>query len=323
MTALIPRRTMLASGLIAATGMPWAQEPRFASRPIRFIVNVPAGGQSDLAARAIVDAIGNSLGQPIVVENRPGANGTIGAEALARAPKDGHVIGIANQSSSVVAPLIMPTSYKLEDFQLLTPMYRGAMVLAVSRNLPVRNVREFVEYARQNGPVSYGSFGSASPGRLTMELLAAEAGIRVQNVNYKGEMQIAQDVLGGHLPVYIGGSTPVLEHNRSGNLRILAISLDERSPTLKEIPTFREQGFTSVVYTWFHGLALPAGTPRPIVDRWHALVTPILNSDKFKATLPADLAVKTTTPEEFTRIAQHDSQWIGRIIREKGIRADA
>jgi tripartite-type tricarboxylate transporter receptor subunit TctC len=322
----IARRRLLAAPatlvLAAAVGSPaFAQTAGFPSRPIRIVAPGSGGSWSDLICRVISEHMQTALGSPVFVDNRPGAQGVIAATEVARGSKDGHVLGYAITSAQVLAPLMMPRlPYRNEDFQTITTIFRGAMALAVPADMPVRNLGEFVAFVRSRGTMSYGSNGVASSSHLMMEMLQMEANITLQNVVYRDETSATMDLLAGNVPAVVTGLTPLHEFHKEGKLRVIGISSDERLVGAPDIPTFREQGFPSLVYSWFHGFVAPSGVPRPVIDRLHGVILAAMETQRFRDRMTPDLIVRSSTPEEFAAEVLRDQERLGGIIRQRNIR---
>ncbi len=318
----ISRRNMLAAaGAFSAnaafgqgSAAPWP------ARSIEIAIPATAGGPADVSARLIAAMLREPLGQPLVPTNRVGAGGAIASAYVARAEKTGYVMGMITDST-VINPIVNPDAgYTIEDFQPLTPMYMGAMALAVANDFPARNVKEFIAHAQKTGNVSMGMFGVASSPRIACEIFLEAAGVKMTPIPYKGEMDVVRDVIGGVTPGYFGTTATLLEFHRAGRLRILAITSTERVRALPDVPTFRESGL-DVVYRWFHGLMVPAGTPRPVVDRLIKELHPVINSERFRAGIAQDLTPVTMPPEEFSALILALRARATQIIRDRNLKA--
>lgn len=317
----LTRRGALTGLATAGLSPAAAQTAEFPRGTIEIVVPATAGGGTDVGARLAAEQMRDVLGQPVIVDNRPGAGGAVGTTYVARGPKTGALLGIASDSSILINPLVIPNvSYKMEDFQLLTPLYTGAFALTVGKDFPARTVREFVAEARKQGSINCGMFGSVSSPRLVAEMLCAEADIRLTPVPYRGENEGVLGVLSGTNPAFFGTTASVVEHHKAGSLRILALSLSERIPILPDVPTFAEEGFGTVNYRWFHGLMLPAGTPKPIVQRFSDILKPIITSARFKAGLGPDLNPTPMSPEEFTAFGLRTRDRVAGIIRDRNLK---
>lgn len=315
----ISRRATL-TGALAALAVPALAQAGFPDRPIRIVVPTAAGGIADTISRFLADKIRADLGQPVVAENKPGANGIIASEAIARAAPDGYTVGYMLYAAMTLNPLLIPhLPYQMSDFGLLTPTFRAPMVLAVGKNVPVGNVREFVDYVKRQGTLSYGTLGNASTGQILMEMLRGLTGIELDNVGYRGETLAVTDMIAGNLPAVCVSAMNVLEQHRAGNARIIGISTRQRLEALPELPTFAEVGFP-IDYGYFHGLVMPAGTPRPIVEQLHGSIGPALRSADLRARLTPDMDPFVLSPADFAVMLRQETAKLGELVQARGIR---
>ena len=293
-----------------------AQES-YPSKPIRMVFPYAAGGEADAFARAIADEVRERLGQPMIVESRPGANTAIAAEIVARAPNDGYTL-LYLAWSTITTNLIMYKNipYKLADFQPITTFYRAPLGIAVRKDFPASNLRELIEYARKRGSVEYGTSGAGSSGNLMLARLSRKTGVKFEHVPYKGDAPVVQDVMGGHLPMFAGALNTAAQHIRAGNLKALATSSGERLKAYPDIPTFRDSGFEEQVFTYWHGMAAPAGTPRAIVDRLNSAVVAATESKRVRGVMTPFQTVSTMSPEAFSELIRSDIAIWGPVIRE-------
>nr|WP_314073681.1 tripartite tricarboxylate transporter substrate binding protein [uncultured Roseococcus sp.] len=321
MPLILSRRASLAGGLATLTTPALAQS-RFPERPLRIIVPVAAGGISDTISRYLAETLRPDLGQPVVVENRPGANGILASEAIARSAPDGYTIGYMLYAAMTLNPLLIPSlSYRMTDFLPLTPTFKAPMVLAVGRNVPVNNVREFVDYVKRQGTLSYGTLGQASTGQILMEMLRGLTGIELENVGYRGETLAVTDMISGNLPAVCISTMNVLEQHRAGNAKIIGISTPERLPALPDLPTFAEAGFP-IDYSYFHGLMMPAGTPLPVVGRLHRSIGAALQSPELRPRLTPDMQPFVLSPVEFSAMLRQESSKLRELVQARGIRLE-
>jgi tripartite-type tricarboxylate transporter receptor subunit TctC len=317
----ISRRNVLAAAGAFSAGAAFGQGSAWPTRPIEIVVPATAGGPADISARLIAVMLGEKLGQTIVANNKVGAGGAIASSYVARAEKTGYVMGMITDST-VINPIVQPDSgYTIDDFQPLTPMYMGAMALAVGNDHSARNVQEFIAHAQKAGPVSLGMYGVASSPRIAAEIFLEAAQVKMTPIPYKGEMEVIRDVIAGVTPAYFGTTASLLGYHGSGKLRILAITSTERVRALPDVPTFREEGLHNVVYRWFHGLMVPAGTPAPVVNRLTKELGPIIMSDRFRAGIAQDLTPVTMPPEEFRGMVLALRAKATQIIRDRNLKA--
>ncbi|WP_165585543.1 tripartite tricarboxylate transporter substrate binding protein [Roseococcus sp. SYP-B2431] len=319
MTLSLPRRTILAAGL-ASLAAPALAQARFPDRPLRIIVPVAAGGISDTISRFLAEGMRAEFGQPVIIENRPGANGILASEAIARAAPDGYTIGYMLYAAMTLNPLLIPNlSYRLSDFLPLTPTFKAPMVLAVGKDVPVRNVREFVDYVKRQGTLSYGTLGNASTGQILMEMLRGLTGIELENVGYRGETLAVTDMVAGNLPAVCISTMNVLQQHRAGNARIIGISTPERLPDLPDLPTFAEAGFP-IDYSYFHGLMMPSGTPEAVAARLHRSIGAGLQSPELRTRMTPDMQPFVLSSAEFAGMLSRETSKLGELVQTRGIR---
>jgi len=207
----------------------------------------------------------------------------------------------------------------MSDFRMLTPTFKAPMVLAVGKDVPVRNVREFVDFVKRRGTLGYGTLGNASTGQILMEMLRGMTGIELENVGYRGETLAVTDMVAGNLPAVCISTMNVLEQHRAGNARIIGISTPQRLPALPDLPTFAESGFP-IDYSYFHGLVLPAGAPAAVVERLHGAVGAGLMSEGLKTRLTPDMQPFVLNPAAFEGMLREETAKLGELVRVRGIR---
>jgi tripartite-type tricarboxylate transporter receptor subunit TctC len=313
-------RRAFGAALVAAPATARAQaSDAFPSRPIRLIYPF-ATGAGDVIARAIAERLRETLGQSVVVDNRPGANTMIGAETAARAPKDGYTIGWVATSTLALNPHFYPNiAYRPEDFAPLCLVYRAPLAFAATAALPVRMLAEAVAHMRANPGLGVGTVGNGSSPHLMMELFQASAGVRAVNVAYRGEQPILADLVTGRIPFFAGSVATLLPHVEGGKFRILALSSPERLPALPEAPTFREGGHPDATYEYWHGTAAPAGTPAPILRRLSDAIAEAVGSDLVRSRASPDWRLDPLQLDAFGALIRADHERLGRLIRERGI----
>jgi tripartite-type tricarboxylate transporter receptor subunit TctC len=315
----LSRRASLA-GALASLATPTLAQDRFPSRPLRIIVPVAAGGISDTISRFLSETMRAELDQPVVVENRPGGNGILASEAIARSAPDGYTIGYMLYAAMTLNPLLISNlSYKMSDFLPLTPTFKAPMVLAVGKDVPVRNVREFVDYVKRQGMLNYGTLGNASTGQILMEMLRGMTGIELENVGYRGETLAVTDMVAGNLPAVCISTMNVLEQHRAGTARIIGISTPERLPALPNLPTFAEAGFP-IDYSYFHGFVMPTGTPEPIAARLHRCIGAGLQSPELRTRMTPDMQPFVLSSPDFAAMLRQETSKLGELVQARGIR---
>jgi len=319
----IDRRQALlaAAGLLGAAAAPsraWAQA--YPSRPITLIVPFAPGGAVDISARAIADRLGRVLGQTVVVENRAGAGGAIGSSMVARAPADGYTLVVTSQSTHVVGPAVTPNlPYNAEtDFAPITLIDRLSNVLLINASLPVKNFGEFVAYVKANpGKWNYASAGNGSVSHLSMEILNARLGLDITHVPYKGAGAALTDLLGGLVQVTWNNLTSNLPNIANGKLRPLAVAAPQRVALLPSVPTFDELKLPELNLTSWTGLAAPARTPEPIVNRLYEAMRVVLNDPSTRQAWEQRGAIvpEPLTPAQYRQEIGQRIQYFKDVVR--------
>ncbi|WP_207539582.1 Bug family tripartite tricarboxylate transporter substrate binding protein [Sabulicella rubraurantiaca] len=318
MTISIGRRA-LASGIAALPAAAIAQDMAWPNKPLRIVYPFAPGG-GDFLARAIAERLRESLGQSVVVENRPGANTMIAAEHVARSDKDGYTIGWVATSTLVMNPNLYPNiTYGLDDFATLRMAYRAPVAFAVSAQLPIRTVQEALAHMRAKPGEGVGSVGNGSSPHVFIEMMAGLTGITIESVAYRGEAPIVSDLMTGRVPFYAGSTNSLLPHLEGGRFRILAVSSPERLPALPNVPTFRETVHADLVMRYWHGLVLPAGVPQPIRARLADALGVALRSDFLRQRATPDMELANVALEDFTALIRDEQVRYGRVIRERNI----
>jgi tripartite-type tricarboxylate transporter receptor subunit TctC len=315
----------LCAALVAAThGFNAAADDKWPSKPIRLFVQVPAGGAPDVIARIIGQKMAENVGQAFVVENRPGANGNIAAEATAKAAPDGYTLLLGMDSSFVVNPhLYSAKQVELgKDIMPVASIANNMMMLAVSPNVPVKTLPEFVEYARKaNPPLTYSSGGNGGQHHLTMERFKTVAGINLVHIPYKGGAPAAQATMTGEVDVTIAGGAGTALVS-SGRLRALGVTGPKRMAQFPNIPTIGEL-YPGFEVTQWYGLFAPVGTPAPVLSRLRAELNKALQhpdvAEKLKG---AAVTPWITSPEEFSAYIKADYDRYGKVVKQIGLKMD-
>ena len=295
-------------------------------RPIRWIVNFPPGGAADTLSRALVEAIGGKLGQPIVVENRPGAGGLVGADIVAKARGDQYTVMMSSAASHGIGPALYPNvPYDaLADFTNIALIGTFPSVLVVNPGVPARTLAEFLELARgRPGGLAYASGGNGTMNHLVGQLLARAAGVDLTHVPYRGSAPALADAIGGQIPAVMESLPIALPHLRAGRLRALGTSEQARDAALPEVPSFAEAGYPSVVSTNWFGFSAPAGIPPELTARWVAVITEALADPKLRERFGAIGVVPGRLgPAEYTALITAElARWRG-VIEAAGIKPD-
>lgn len=318
MTIRIGRRA-LAAGLAALPAAAVAQDITWPTRPLRIVYPFAPGG-GDFLARAIAEKLRESIGQSVVVENRPGANTMIAAEHVARSDKDGYTIGWVATSTLVMNPNLYPNiPYRLEDFAALRMAYRAPVAFAVSSQLPIRTVQEAIAHMRARPGEGVGSVGNGSSPHVFIEMMAGLTGVSIESVAYRGEAAIVSDLMTGRVPFYAGSTNSLLPHREGGRFRILAVSAPERLAVLPDVPTFKETVNPELVMRYWHGLVLPAGVPQPVRARLAEATGAILRTDFLRQRATPDMELADVALDDFTALIRDEQARYGRVIRERNI----
>ena len=298
----------------------------YPSRAIRLIVAFPPGGTSDVVARALAQKLNESFGQPVLVENRPGAGGNLGAELVAKAPADGYTLLVCTPAELAInASLYSKMPYDpVRDFTPVTLATSAPLILVVHPALPVKTVRELIALAKSRPrELNFGSAGSGSSPHMALELLREMAGIQINHIPYKGTAPAITDLLGGHIQVFFSGMPPALPQVRAGKLRALAVTTAKHSSLMPDLPTIVESGLRGFVIDNWQGVVLPANTPRDIVTRLNSEIVKILALPDVKQRLSEQGAEPAgTTPEQFAAYIQSEIGKYADIIRKSGAKVD-
>jgi tripartite-type tricarboxylate transporter receptor subunit TctC len=303
-----------------------AQAQPYPAKPIRFVVPYPAGGPLDTVARLLGQKVSESTKQPVIVDNKPGAGGNIGADAVAKAPADGYTILMG----AVATHAINPTLYSsipydaIKDFAPVTQVASTPNVLVVNPSVPAANVREFIAYAKANpGKLNFGSGSSGSAGHLAGELFKTMAGVDMVHVPYKGAAPAMSDLVGGQIQLMFDNLASSLAQVRAGKVRALAVTTARRSALAPDLPTIAESGLPGFdISTWF-GIFVPAGTPREVVARLHDEFTRALAMPDIRERMMSLGAEPVgSTPGEFAAYIRAEADKYARVIKASGARVD-
>lgn len=317
------------AGLTLSIGAAVAQESHaYPTKPIRIVVPYVPAGLSDTLARAIGQKLTEIWGQPVIVENRPGANGAIGSEVVAKSAADGYTLLLVEGPVLTANPsLYSKLPYNpVKDFAPITVLISYASVLLVYPSVPANSLSEFLALAKKGRPnsLTYGSFGSGSGGHLNMEWLKSIAGLEIIHVPYKGSAPAVTDLLGGRLSTMLLTVSLAQAHIKSGKVRALAIAASMRSPLLPEVPTFAEAGLPGYEATSWFGLVTTAGAPREIIGKLYAEVTKILKAPDFKEQRLVKQGIEAVgnSPEEFAALIRSETAKWAKVIKESGTKLD-
>jgi tripartite-type tricarboxylate transporter receptor subunit TctC len=308
---------------IAAAVCATAHAQAWPSKPVRWIVPFPPGGSTDIATRPVADRVGQALGVSAVVENRAGAGGNIGTEAVAKSAPDGYTLLVTADTIAANPQLYKLAWDPFRDFVPVVQLARQPVVLAVHPSLGVTSVAELVALAKREPGLGYATSGAGSQQHMAAEWFASIAGIKLTHVPYKGGGQAITDLVGGQVKIGSLGSSPVIPHYKAGKLKVLAQTTRARAPSLPEVPTYEEAGIKGLVLDQWLGVFVPAGTPPEIVARLNAEVGKALAEAAIRERYAqAALEPVGGTPGEFAQLVRDDYAKYGRLIRELGIKVD-
>jgi tripartite-type tricarboxylate transporter receptor subunit TctC len=295
----------------------------YPAHPVRVIVQYPPGGNVDTAARAVTRELSRQLGQQFIVDNRPGAGGSIAYQALAASAHDGYTLGIGHIAQLALNPHILEkVPYDpLKDFTAIGRIADAPNLLVASASFPAANLFELVAYARANpGKVTYATAGVGTVGHLAGELLSKAANISMLAVPYKGSAQLVTDLVGGNVQIAFGGPPALLPHVKSGRLRALAITTAKRSSAFPDLPTVAESGYPGFQAVAWMGIIAPAGLDQGIVDRLSRQIHQALKDEELKRLFANDgFDVVDSTPGEFAEFIRSEYAAWGKLVRERGI----
>jgi tripartite-type tricarboxylate transporter receptor subunit TctC len=310
-TTRIAGLLLAVSGALALPASAAAQA--WPTKPIRMVVTFPPGGSSDIVARLIAPVLGEKLGQPVVVENRPGAGATIGAAEVARAAPDGYTFMLSNTAPVSLSPFMLdkPPYDPVKSFTHVAYIGSVANVFVVHPDVPAKSVPELVAWAKQTGQVNYGSGGVGSIGHIVGEIFRNREKLDMQHVGYKGSAPMHNDLVGGTIRLAVDTLPQNVPFARAGKLRMLAVTSPKRATMAPEVPSVVELGLPELVAENFFGVSGPAGLPRPIAERMHAAVMAALDDPKVRKTFEeAGIDTRRMSTDEFsTFVARQVSDW--------------
>lgn len=298
----------------------------YPNKPIKLIVPFAAGGTTDIVARIVANQFGIELGQPIIVENRGGGGGSIGANEVAKSAADGYTLGMATVSTMAVNPAANPKLpyNNMTDFIPITNFAAVPNVLTVHPSVPAQNLKEFIDLLKKNpGKYSFASSGTAGIGHMMGELFMASTGTEMVHIPYKGAGPAVIDVIGGQVPVLFDNLPSSKAHIDAGKMRLLAVAAPKRLSFYPNVPTFTEAGLADVNDRVWYGLVAPAKTPKEIVDKLHAAAVAAVNNPAVREKLAAQGADPVAnTPAEFSAQIKVEFDKMKDIVNKKGIKLD-
>ncbi|MGZ5065683.1 MAG: Bug family tripartite tricarboxylate transporter substrate binding protein [Usitatibacter sp.] len=321
----VARILIVSFGLIASLAAQSVLAQAYPTRPVKLVVTYPPGGSSDLLARILGQKLAELWGQPVIVESKPGAAGSIGMDYAAHQPADGYSFVIGNLGPVTVNPLLSKVPYDVErDFVAVSLISTGPNILVVNSATPVKSLGELVAYARANpSKVNFGSSGPGSVAHLSGEMFKNIAKLDITHVAYKGGILAVQDLVAGHVQIVFSDALPAMQFIKSGRLRALATTGPERSPSMPDIPTCAESGMPGLVAVNWWGVLLPAGTPTAVVQKFHAdLVKVLRDADLRERFAQLGVDAVSSSPEEFSAFMRAESAKYAKLIKQADIRID-
>lgn len=324
----LSRRHFTSAALVAAAvfaAMPGHAQEKYPSKPIRWIVGFPAGGGSDFLARTVANAMSEQMGQPIIIDNRPGAGATIAAGLAARAPADGYTLWTGDMATLIFNPMVYRSvPYKISDFQPVGLMGRFNMVVATGAGTGIDSISQAINAMRTSpGKYSYGSVGAGTPHHFVMELFKKSAGVDVVHVPYRGLAPVVQDLIGGQIQFAPIDAASAQAHVQGGKLKALALTSRNRLPAFPGVPTLMELGFKEVeMYAW-QGLLVQADTPKAVADVLALNLQKALQRPDVRKTLVEyGLEITPSSPSELGSYIEQQAKFWGEIVRASGIKLD-
>lgn len=323
----LSRRALVqgATAALASVALPSLAQPAWPSKPIKVIVPYTAGGFTDQMARLLQVGLQKQLGQPVVIDNKPGANSIIGVDAVAKSAPDGHTFGVVIPAFTANTTLYPKLPYNpRKDLVGVSLMGVSPLVAAVALNAPFKDTRELIAYAKANpGKVSFASSGSGSAAHLTSELLKTLTQTFMVHIPYRGASPALADLLGGQVPLFLDPPPNLIQPAKAGRIRLIGVASDKRLPILPDVPTFVEQGIPGMLGSTWASMIAPSGTPRDIVNRMSEAVNQIIHSAETRAKLEAmGTFAEGTTPEACDAfLAAETAKW-GKVIRDAGVQLD-
>ena len=321
----IPLRELSALILLAATMVGGAHAQTWPAKPIRLVVPYPPGGSNDVLSRITAQAMSPGLGQPVVIDNRGGAGGMIGADNVAKSPADGYSMVNVQASFTANAALRTKMAYDpIADFAYIGMMARGPLLAVVHPSLPVKNIRELIALAKAKpGQINYGSTGTGGHNHLATELFRRMAAINIVHVPYKGVAPALTDLMGGHTQMVMTSLPSAMTQVQAGRLKALAVGSEKRSSFMPELPTISESGVPGYMAEFWWGLAAPAKTPAEIVNRLANELTKALQSPDLKQRFAAEGAEPSVmSREQFTGFIRNEITRWRKVAQDTGIKPD-
>lgn len=317
---------IIATVVLTAIGPSQIHAQAYPTKPVRLVVPFPPGGSTDIVARIVAQKLGERIGQPLVVENRGGAGGTIGTDAVAKSAPDGYVLGFASTSTHAVAPAVyakLPYD-PVKDFAPISLVAVTPYLLVANPKVEVKSLKEFVAYVKPRpGKFNYASAGTGSTTHLAMEMLKSAAGLFILHIPYNGNGPAGTAVIAGDVEFLFGSLPAVLPHAKSGRVRPLAVGTPKRSPSLPDVPTVAESGFPGFDASLWLAVMAPARTPAAVVDRLHKEIVAVVRSpDAADALNKAGAEPVTSTPVELAHMVKDGVQKYAKAVKQAGVKPE-
>jgi tripartite-type tricarboxylate transporter receptor subunit TctC len=316
-------RWLVLSGVVLLSSDAFAQG--YPQKPVRIVVPSAAGGSTDTISRVVAQKLAGDIGVTVVVENRPGGGGNLGADVVAKSPPDGYTLVMVYAGHAVNVTLYPKLAYDLvKDFDPVIHVCMVASMLVVHPSLPVKSVKELIAFAKANpGALNYASSGTGNISHLAGELFRSLTGVKIVHVPYRGTGPALIDVLGGQVPMMFPNMPGTMQHVQSGRLRVLGVNSEKRSALLPDVPTVAEAGVRGFeASTWF-GLLAPAGTPREVIVRLNAATARVLNTADVNERFVSEGAVAAGgPPERFGALLKTEIEKWGKVVRTAGVRVE-
>jgi len=319
------QRRHFTAAVAATLAAPLVRAQNWPARPIKVLVGYPPGGFTDVTARLICDKLGQRLGQPVIVDNKPGANGIVAVDQLAKAAPDGQTFAVVIAAHAANTTLYKKLPYDpKKDLQAVSLIGQSPLLAAVNNDAPYKTAKDFIAFARANpGKISYGSSGNGSAVHLSTELLKSLTGTRMVHIPYRGSAAAFTDLLGGQIHLFMDAAQGLIGPGKAGKVRLIGVASEKRLPALPEVPTFVEQGITGFVASTWAGMLAPAGTPAPIVKRVADEIAAIVRMDDVRARLEAMGTIPVgNSPAEFQKFIDAETAKWGKVIRESNVSLD-
>lgn len=313
------------AALSALAALPTHAASDYPNKSIKLIVPYPPGGPTDIVARVVAQKLSERLGQTMVIENRPGAGGNLGAEGVARSPADGYTLLVATTAHAINPALFAKLNYSItKDFAPVSQLTAGPLVIVATPGLAANNVKELIALAKtKSGGINYASSGNGQSTHLSAELFSAMAGVKMNHIPYKGSAPALTDVMSGQADVMFDTMLSAMPFVKGGKLKAIAVTSAQRSPSAPEIPTVAESDLAGFEAIAWNGLVAPAGTPREVIDKLNAELRKVLEAPDVKQRFDAQgFAAQWNTPAQFSGFVQSEVEKWAKVAKTSGAKLD-